>query len=127
MDAKIGAQLNDLESALNRLQDIFKFPPTQEYKDATIQRFEFCFELSWKLMQSIARSQNKGTPYIKASFREAAHLGLIDDPELWFEFHDARNLSSHVYNEAMANQVYEKAKEFLPEAKKMLEKARETG
>ena len=47
-------------------------------------------------------------------FRAAAQARLIDDPAPWFEFHEARNLVSHTYNEATARQVVMVAERFLP-------------
>lgn len=50
--------------------------------------------------------------------------GLIEDVELWLVAIDQRNMTSHTYNEALAEKVYEFAREFLPHAealKKTLE------
>jgi len=54
------------------------------------------------------------------AIRTAAQLGLINDVELWFDFLDVRNNSSHIYNQEMADAVYRGAKRFLPEAKGLL-------
>jgi len=45
----------------------------------------------------------------KLVIREAARLKIIEDPESWIHFIDQRNLSSHTYKEALAEQVYSTA------------------
>lgn len=44
---------------------------------------------------------------------------VIDHVEKWIEFLNARNLTSHTYNESTANEVYAIAKDFLAYAKKL--------
>ena len=42
-------------------------------------------------------------------FRVAAKHQLLDDPQTWMDFHQARNLTSHTYNLAIAEQVAQAA------------------
>lgn len=37
--------------AIVRLNDVLMAPETDLSRDAAIQRFEFCFELAWKVIQ----------------------------------------------------------------------------
>lgn len=69
-------------------------------KAGAVQAFEFCYELAWKLMKKVleSRGQEVGSP--KDTFRKAAIEGLIDNPELWFEFQQKRNLTTHTYERA---------------------------
>jgi hypothetical protein len=48
----------------------------------------------------------------KEFFRHAGERGLIDDFPEWVKFYQARNLTSHTYNEEIAEEVYVIAKEF---------------
>jgi nucleotidyltransferase substrate binding protein (TIGR01987 family) len=41
----------------------------------------------------------------KDAFRLAVHLGLIDDPLVWFNFLKNRNKASHLYDEQKADEV----------------------
>src|SRR3989344_4224073 len=93
----------DLQKAVDRLNEAVKLPETMINKDATIQRFEFTFELSWKLMQDMVNEQIPNTYGPKNVIREAARLKIIDDPEIWFDFLKKRNLATHTYNENIAN------------------------
>ena len=47
---------------------------------------------------------------------------LIEDPQIWFDFIEARNESSHSYDEEVAKKVYEVAKKLPAEAHKLLSK-----
>jgi nucleotidyltransferase substrate binding protein (TIGR01987 family) len=54
-------------------------------------------------------------------FREAARRGLIDDPEEWFSFQKARNLTSQNYDADKAEETYAAAKAFVPQARRLLD------
>ena len=126
MREKLKAQISQLEKATARLAETLALKPTQVNKDATIQRFEFTFELAWKAIQSVAYEQGIEVVSPRDSLRTAAQLGLIEEVEMWFDFLDARNRSSHIYDEKMANEVYEQIKKFFPEVKKLIEKIKES-
>ena len=82
-----------------------------------IQAFEFVQELSWKVLKDFI--ENKGTAEklygSKDVIRQAASIGLISDGEIWMKMTEARNLSSHTYDEADAVElVWQITKEFAP-------------
>lgn len=118
---KFNSIIEDQQKALMRLEEILELEPTEIHKDAAIQRFEFSFELSWKLMQTAARFHGKDANSPRQSIRTAASLVFIDNPELWLEFLEARNLTTHTYDQPTADEVYEIAKKFLPHAKSLLQ------
>lgn len=125
MTTKLQAQANDLTKALNKLNEALAEPETEISRDAAIQRFEFTFEMSWKVMQSITKTNKPKLYGVKAIIREAAALGLIDDPETWLEFLENRNLTVHTYKEELAKQVYARVKEFPKLVVKLLETAKD--
>lgn len=53
-------------------------------------------------------------------FRQAAENRLIDDVDKWVDFHNARNSTSHIYDEEVAIEVFSSANEFTKEAGKLL-------
>lgn len=125
MKDKLKSQISQLTKALARLKEALSFAETDMNKDATIQRFEFSFELCWKVMQGIV--QEKGLEEVltpRDSIRTAAQLKLIENVELWFDFLKDRNLSSHLYDESVSKNIYEDIKKFLPEAEKFLNKTK---
>ena len=112
MLTKLQAQYNDLAKALKKLNEALKQSETELNRDATIQRFEFTFEMSWKVMHSIIKVTNPKLYGVKAIIREAANAGLIDDPKAWLDFLEDRNLTVHTYKEELAKQIYANVKKF---------------
>lgn len=49
---KIHSLVKNLDHAVARLSEALTLDPIQIHKDATVKRFEFTFELAWKLMQA---------------------------------------------------------------------------
>jgi len=97
----------------------------ESLRSGVIQNFEVAYELSWKFMKkwlayNVGNSVVDGIPRFEL-FKLAAENGLISDPEIWFDFHDARNRTSHEYSENVAEYVFEQALRFLPCAKIFME------
>ena len=46
--------------------------------------------------------------------------GLIADADAWFDYHQARNETSHTYEVEAAEEVYEAAVKFAPDARALL-------
>lgn len=118
----------DLSSLLNavlRLEEAFASVPGNDLeRDGCIQRFEYTYELCWKMMRRQLILMEAGDADLlgrRELFREAARRGLIDDPELWFSFQKARNLTSHNYDADKAEETYLAAKAFVPQARKLLD------
>jgi len=79
------------------------------------------YEQSWKMMRRWLAS-NLGREYVdgisrKELFRLALQNRPIDDFEVWLDFHRSRNETSHIYDKTIANDVFEKAANFLLYAK----------
>lgn len=112
----------NLAKANKALSQAARLSPTQINKDASIQRFEFTFELCWKTMQEYIKDQGFDCKSPKSCVRKAAALDLIKNPENWLEFLQSRNLIAHTYNEKLANSVYKKAIKFPKEVNDLLKK-----
>lgn len=73
-----------------------------------IQAFEFTHELAWKVLKDYLEYQ--GLVDIVGS-RDASRLafqnGLVEDGDAWMKMIEARNLTSHTYNLAVAQAVVE--------------------
>lgn len=102
----------DLKNALISLKEVLELESTEVNQDATIQRFEFTFELSWKLMQAILGENGIDSYGIKTVIRESARFGMIDNPETWFKFLEDRNITTHTYKEDEARSIYVRIKDF---------------
>lgn len=111
------AASKDMSSFSQDLQDTIRA--------GVIQNFEVAYEQCWKFIQRWIRENrtvvDADIPRTrKELFRMAARYGLISDPLPWFRFGDARNLTSHTYDQSQAASVYETAKQFLPYARELL-------
>lgn len=76
-------------------------------KQGLIQAFEYTHELAWKVMQDFFIYQ--GNNEIRGSrdaTRQAFSTGLIEDGDNWMEMIKKRNLTSHTYNEATSEEIY---------------------
>ncbi|NDE17525.1 nucleotidyltransferase [bacterium] len=91
--------------------------PFRLARDACIQRFEYSIELAWKVSMRALGSQIK---HAKVAVREMARADLIDSAETWLDFIEARNNSSHSYDENVAQKVFAQVEAFLPEVQKLL-------
>lgn len=116
--------LTPLKKAIASLDMAVAQPKNEFIRDAVIQRFEYTYELCWKFIKRDL-SEDLGSESIvilsrKDLFRVAADRGLIKDPLIWFTYHKARNETSHTYNEKIAEQTYDIAVLFLPEAQALL-------
>ena len=116
--------LTPLRKALQSLEAVLGREKDDVVRDATIQRFEYTYEIAWKMMKRHLEWAEGGDADRLARrelFREAARIGLVESAEEWFEYHQARNRTSHVYDEVVAEEVYESALRFAPAAPRLLE------
>jgi nucleotidyltransferase substrate binding protein (TIGR01987 family) len=71
-----------------------------------VQGFEFTHELAWNVLKDYLEDQGfVGIIGSKNAARGAFKNGLIEDGEAWMAMIEARNLSSHTYNEHVAAKV----------------------
>lgn len=76
-------------------------------KQGVILGFEFTHELSWKVMQDFLKDQGETNLYgSKDATRLAFNRGLITNGEGWMNMITDRNLSSHTYQEEIAEQIF---------------------
>lgn len=110
---KVEEKLVNYKKAVDRLKEILEVSPDHSYiYDATIQRFEFTYELAWKLMKTFL--EYKGLSDVRTprdTFKEAFQAGIIDDGEGWIRMLIDRNITSHTYNEEDALEIYIRIKE----------------
>ena len=101
----------------------------KELRDTCIQRFEYSFELSWKMLKRQLReelpspAESDGWSY-KQIFRVAGERGLVADVEVWFDYREKRNLTTHTYDETKAAQVFAVLPPFAKDAADLLSRLR---
>ena len=75
-------------------------------KQGLIQAFEFTHELAWNVLKDYLEEQGfRDVIGSKGATREAFKNGLIEDGETWMEMIKARNLTSHTYNQDVAEGI----------------------
>lgn len=111
-EARLNEKLSDFKRASARLNEATKIQIDDDIVyDGVIQRFEFTFELSWKITKMFL--EYTGITEIKSprtTIREAFAYGLIEDGEQWIDMMVDRNKTSHLYDEEEAKLIYEKVK-----------------
>lgn len=118
---KYDLQLEQFEKAVDRLSEVLNLPKTDIARDSAIQRFEFCLDLSWKVLQTYLKD-NKGvvSNSPKDTFREAYQNSLISYSEDWIKLVDLRNETVHTYNEETAENVYKELPSALEKFQEIL-------
>ncbi|MBE7525866.1 nucleotidyltransferase substrate binding protein [candidate division WWE3 bacterium] len=77
-------------------------------KQGVIQAFEFTHELAWNMLKDFLQDQgNQNIKGSKDATREAFKVELIGDGDQWMAMIQSRNISSHTYDERIAEQLVE--------------------
>jgi nucleotidyltransferase substrate binding protein (TIGR01987 family) len=93
---------------------------TEQERAGIIQAFEYCFELSWKIMKRLLEERGRIVNSPRETFRIAALEGFITDSEIWFDFLKKRNMTVHTYNQNEAEEVLSICTVFSSETKVFL-------
>ena len=88
----------DVRESATRLAEVVALPASELVRDATIQRFEFTFEVVWKSLKLYLERQGYECggprPTIKKALAEKL-INQADEADLWFRMIEDRNLTSH--------------------------------
>ena len=120
-------KIENYKHAFAQLEDAVKrylaSPQDSLYRDGLIQRFEFTVELAWKSLREYLEDQGVvlAVSSPRAVLKEAYAVGVIDDADAWNAILTARNLTSHVYDEATAAEIARQiCEDFMPELRDLL-------
>ncbi len=70
------------------------------FQDSLIQRFKYCYEISWKtLKEYLVYSGYETSTSPRNVLKSAYQNSIIDNEEVWLNMISDRNVSSHEYNE----------------------------
>ena len=92
------------------------------YLDLIVKRFEFTFEMSWKLMKRYLDFLGFEVKSPRASIKEAYAQDLIKDENIWLDMIEQRNISSHVYDEYQIEEIIDKVEIYKKAFSKLKEK-----
>lgn len=112
---KLELKINDAARALTTLREIVDEPYSVIVRDAAIQRFEYSFEIFWKLIKEYLKTREGiicNSP--KSCFKEAFKTELLTEEETMdaLLMTDDRNLTTHTYHEEIADEIYHSIREY---------------
>ncbi len=125
--AKLDHRIRNAERSLERLRAVAAKPLDEDYErlDATVHRFNIAFETLAKALDTFLESRHRLGPTARGVsrfelLRTAYRLRLIEDEETWIDILDARNATSHEYDQDKALALYEEIKRYLPHLERLL-------
>lgn len=118
-------RLHLFRRAVDRLANALAQPKNEFLRDSAIQRFEFTFELAWKVLKEYLELQGLEARSPKAAIRGAFQVGLLPEDPGWLEMLELRNLTSHTYDEALAERIYGELPNALERFRQLLQKLEE--
>lgn len=131
MKETVNLDLTSFKKAIASLDEalieINKQKGNQFVRDATIQRFEYTYELAHKMLKRFLEMTEPNKEEIdQMSFSSLVRTGaekglLLHSWDVWAGYRTARNLTSHTYNEAKAIEVCQVIPQFLDEARYLFE------
>lgn len=124
-------QLTSLQKAIQSLHAAlleYKKDTRDFLRDSCIQRFEYTYELSWKLLKRYLELAEPGSSAVdELTFPDLIRKAneknlLLSDWSKWKLYREARNSTSHAYNEEKADSVFSVIPDFFLEAEFLLKK-----
>jgi len=109
-DIRWKQRFDNYQRALQRLTQAIELmqqrPLSELEEQGLIQGFEFTHELAWNVLKDYLEMEGiQGLVGSRSTAREAFKRGLVSDGEAWIDMIEARNLSSHTYNQEVASAI----------------------
>ena len=119
-DIRWKQRFQNYKKALSTVKSAVELASCRELSDlekqGMIQGFEFTFELAWNVMKDYLEEEGiTGIIGSKSAVRHAFNKGLIEDGQVWMDMVEARNISSHTYDEQTAEELFKKITEIFYE------------
>lgn len=125
-DIRWKQRFNNYQSALSSLEEGILLAKSRQLSDlekqGVIQGFEFTHELFWKTVKDFLEFTGNIKIFgSKDATKEAFSQGLISNGDNWMKMIESRNLTSHTYNKAIANDIVSNTIEIYYELFKQFE------
>lgn len=120
-DIRWKQRFNNFIKAYRELEDAITLTQTKTLskleKQGVIQGFEYTHELAWNVLKDYLEEQgHTGLVGSKDTSREAFKRALIQNGDVWMEMIKMRNLTSHTYDQPLADSVFKTiCEQFYPE------------
>ncbi|AYD40695.1 nucleotidyltransferase [Clostridium fermenticellae] len=105
---RLNERIHDFTNALNRLGEALEKDISDDIIiDGIIQRFEFTFEQSWKVMKLYLEDQGIIDEALapRSTIKSAFKHDVISNGDVWIEMMLDRNRTSHMYDETIAKDI----------------------
>jgi len=121
---KLKQRIGSCRRAITTLDEALQIPFSIIVRDGSIQRFEYSFESTWKMLKLyLAKYEGLLCNSPKRCFRMALNIDLLSAEEVatCLLMTDDRNLTSHTYIEAVAEAIYSKLPRYANLMRKLVE------
>ncbi len=109
MNELLELKIAQFERALATLKNGLRPEPNDLEIDGAIQRFEYCFELAWKVLKiRLEQIGITGISSPKAAIQKGFIAGVVTDEDEWLMMLDDRNLTVHTYDEKTACEIFQR-------------------
>jgi len=109
-DVRWQQRFRNYRLALSRLTDAVALSQQRSLSDlekqGLVHAFEFTHELAWNVLKDYLEAQGLADVIgSKNATRQAFANGLLEDGEAWMDMIKARNLTSHLYQAKIADDI----------------------
>lgn len=100
-------RFSNFSKALKQLNKFIEKGKLNELeKQGLIQAFEYTFELAWNTIKDYFEAQGETEIHgSRDAFKLAFNRGIIEKGEIWMDMIKSRSLTSHTYNEEVAEKI----------------------
>ncbi|MGL4767659.1 MAG: HI0074 family nucleotidyltransferase substrate-binding subunit [Formosimonas sp.] len=105
--SRLNERIADYQRAYAQLSKALAQPEDEFIRDSVIQRFEFTYELAWKMLKLRLTLDGIDAKTPRETLQESLQAGFITDGNGWSELQLYRNRTSHTYDLNLAQTVYQ--------------------
>ena len=120
--------LDTLETAITKLHDPKNKENYESFRDSLVQRFEYSIDNFWKFLKIYLQEKHEmmtaASP--KAILRDAYVANIIskEESDALIDCVKDRNLTSHTYNEILAEEIYSRISGYCRLMKSILDRCK---
>ena len=105
--------LSNLQHAVDALR-VSATTPIREPRDLSgvVKDFEIAYELAWKALKRTLETAGHSPSSARDAFALGYQLGWLDDEQVWLGMIADRQLTMHTYNEALAQAMLARIRDF---------------
>lgn len=103
---RLAERITGYLKALAQLQQAASKPKDEYVRDSVIRRFEYTHESAWKMLKLRLEQEDIFAKTPRETMQASLEAGFIEDGNAWTDLQKMRNLTSHTYNEELAEEVY---------------------